>query len=170
MIPFILRERFCVGQLSRSLQDPGLPTFLYHWETFLSLLTSFFPCNFHPVVTKTVLSTNTWSVYLCSLNAIQSLSTGISWLFTTILTKHCSIDNSFIFLQNQNKHEKQLLCKERNIFLFRRMDTSQGNTSKMSRSITGFRLRYFLFCSTFVLSFMIAKLKTLFHTNNEDLS
>lgn len=30
--------------------------------------------------------------------------------------------------------------------------------------------RYFLFCSTFVLSFMIAKLKKLFQTNNDDLN
>ena len=43
---------------------------------FLAFSLRFFPCNIHPAVTKTVLSTNTRSVFLCCLNAIQSLSTG----------------------------------------------------------------------------------------------
>lgn len=98
--PFILGESFCLGQLSRnSLFDNalGLPTFWYHWATFLILLTSFFPCDFHPAVTKTVLSPNIRSVYLCCLNAIQNLSIDTSWLVTTTVSKHCPLDNSFIF-------------------------------------------------------------------------
>lgn len=66
------RGKFLSGTIvtQRSLTKL-LPTFCYHWATFLIPLTLFFPCDFHCAVTKTVLSTNIRSVYLCCFNAIQ---------------------------------------------------------------------------------------------------
>lgn len=109
-----LRGSFCLGQVSRNAlwqNSLSLPTFWYRWATFLILVTSFFLCDFHRAVTKTVLSTNTQSVYLFCFNAIRLYQQkGTSWHVRYVCYKTSFYRQLFHPFQNQNKQKYYLIC------------------------------------------------------------
>ena len=127
--PVYPRGKFLSGaQLSRNLEAPGLPTFLYHWETFLSLLSSFFRVQFSPCCNKNS-PVNKHTVCLSELPKRHSKSIN-SHIVTVYYYcyKILFFRQLFHLFQNENKHKKQLLCKERNILLISTDDYStQGN-------------------------------------------
>ncbi len=105
---FFFRGSLCLGQVSRNAlwqSSLALPTFCYRWATFLILLTLFFPCDFHCAVTKTILSTNIRSVYMCCFNAILTLSTDPSWRLRYYCYKTTFYWQLFHLFQNQNKYK-----------------------------------------------------------------
>lgn len=117
----------------------SLPTFWYRWATFVILLTSFSPFDFHSSVTKTILSTNIKFVYLCSRNAIQlNQQNDKSWLKHATFTKQRSIDNCFIYFEIKANRNKKTICislTEGNFLLVSLKHTLQKTTdSKIVKS------------------------------------